>query len=300
MLAVLTGAGVEAEDGEKKPVNDAITATRQGLEALKTDSTLMGGDNRLSLPSFETPSLAVPASAPALQSPQNKLAPPSAKSASWLIDAMKKNGPLSTDAQRGGKPGKSRDDSKTGTGLADELGRESDDKEDTALADRQLAARNDAPGPSTAKDAPNPLGGYMAGWMTPHDFNLLLKPEETGSGPSTFSRLPSDIAGPPAGSGLDFATALSGATNATSLAAARPAASLGQPENPYLQIVAPPLSPSNGPAGIAALQPLLTVPPAPPPAQPVMETPAGAAGNNLPEILKRDDNAKYFPQLKHF
>ncbi|MES1166734.1 MAG: hypothetical protein ABUL68_01900, partial [Pseudomonadota bacterium] len=48
------------------------------------------------------------------------------------------------------------------------------------------------------------------------------------------------------------------------------------------------LTPSPGPAT-----------PAPRPVPATMEPPANSAPL-LPEILKRDDNAKYFPQLKHF
>jgi hypothetical protein len=42
---------------------------------------------------------------------------------------------------------------------------------------------------------------------------------------------------------------------------------------------------------------------APAPLQPdasARSQPPSGPGADLPEILKRDDNAKYFPQLKHF
>jgi len=308
LLLAFASAGLAAADAPKQPVSETINAARQGLEALKADPTLPSSDLRLALPSFDTPSLTLPAPnaspLPATSTqPEKPTAFQAGKSGSWLIDAMEKNASSSASDPHRGKTGRTNDDAKDGLGLT--LGSErnpTDDKGNT-FAENVAGDRTGPSDQSPVKDAPNPLGGFMAGWMTSRDFNLLYKTTDGGGAPFASMSTPTDNPGLnllPAGT--DFAAAMPGGSAV--VAVPRPSPGLERPENPYLQALAPVLLPGGGGPADLSTPPMLMPPlSAPVPLQPdasARSQAQGGPGADLPEILKRDDNAKYFPQLKHF
>jgi hypothetical protein len=294
LLAFLAVApGVRAAAEEKKSGNDVITATRRDLEALKTDRTLTS-EPRPALSGLEAPAMEMPSSVPMpMPDPQQKKSSPDAgKSANWLIDAMKKSAPRSPADRNRDRMDKSEDELKSD----DDLFGDAKETADRTTASQEPARRDD-PGDSPAvKTAPNPLTGFMAAWMTPRDFNLLLKPEETGPGaaPAGTADMPGQAFFGPGPTGMitvptDVA-ALGG--NAT-----RPNDPAGSPTNPYLQAMTLPTLPNPGAIELTLPAPPPVTPrPTVPPPQAAPEPPAYFR----PEIQKRDDDAKYFPQLKRF
>lgn len=320
LLACAAVAG-RAADQEPRPANDTISATRRDLEALKTDRNLPSGSAKVALPSIDAPQIEapLPLGPGAPLAPNAPPAPGSAqprRSSSWLIDAMEGNAGenglnggtrkpnslqqlLLDDSSRDGRArngGEAR--SRLGTADLERGGLSS------ARGDLRRGADADADKPDAAslkEAAPNPLAGYMAGWMTSRDFNLLLKPEtggtpgaSAGSGPAaqgpgeTFSFSPSSV----------FSPAVVGIS--TDTGPARMGGPAGAPENPYLQVLTLPAPPPAAP-------PTVAFPPSPAPMPfpsvlPPAGNPAPAERVELsrPELQKRDDDAKYFPQLKRF
>jgi hypothetical protein len=308
LLLAVASAGLAAADAPKQPVSETINAARQGLEALKADPTLPSTDLRLTLPSFDTPSLTLPApTAPLLPvtsaQPDQPTAFQAGKSSSWLIDAMEKNSSASVADPRRGKTSRTNDDTKAGLSLTPGTERNAADDKDNALAENVSGDRTALSDQSPVKDAPNPLGGFMAGWMTARDFNLLYKTTEGGAAPFGSLSTPADNTGlnllP---TGTDFAAAMPGGSAVVAMPRSNPG--LERPENPYLQTLAPALMPGgSGPADLSTppmpVPPLSALAPLQSDASARSQPPSGP-GADLPEILKRDDNAKYFPQLKHF
>ncbi|HWA10499.1 MAG TPA: hypothetical protein VG838_13720 [Opitutaceae bacterium] len=296
-----------ADGDDRKTGNDVISATRGDLEALKTDR-LLPSDPKLALPSFETPALSVPTPAPAPLLPQDA-SPEKAgqsgqgKSRTWLIDAMEKNFPESSTARGQGQDrnGRTRTDATKSDRDLDLLGLAGDAKTGgraTDPAEQGAAARQEPARSSVAdvKDAPNPLQGFMAGWMTPRDFNLLLKPDAPGGAPA--------LAAPPGENPGQSFTSMSVPASAPGGLLPGLDAPANPPvrapvENPYLQPIA---LPPSGPAMLDLGPPPPPVVMRPPPSaaapEPEPEKPAPAF--TRPELQKRDDDAKYFPQLKHF
>lgn len=319
LVPLLAWAAVRAQAAE--PANDTISATRRDLEALKSDRNLPADSAKVALPTIDAP----PIVAPATLTPTRPL-PPEAqplpgqgqprRSNSWLIDAMEGN---SGESGRNGgaaktnswqllmlgedgraKGGKAGGDSRSRLGL-------SEAEKDGILGTRAGlqrggdAAAEGKPDPASLKDtAPNPLAGYMAGWMTSRDFNLLARPE-TGGGPGWPGGAGgSGVTGPGetfSPSPAFFAAAIGGPA---AVGPARAEGSAGAPENPYLQALALPASPPAQP-------PLLVLPPSPGPAPfpavlspPDRPAPPERIELPHPELQKRDDDAKYFPQLKRF
>ncbi len=269
-----------AEEPAKKAVNDTITATKGDLEALKADH-VMPLDPRLTLPGMGAPELSMPSSLPLPRPPTTATeSAKTAKSGAWLIDAMEKKSAHSSDPRN-----RERAD-KSGAGLNSPAAAFGEEKDMTVQMDRRELVRDEAEAVAAVKDAPNPLTGFMEAWMTPHDFNLLKTTMETSPGPSPLNspdRLGQALALPDA-SGFAATADL-----------ARRAGPAGPVENPYVQAMTLP-SPQS-------LLPELKTPlplPGPNPAgflpPPVQEKPAPFR----PEVQKRDDDAKYFPQLKRF
>ena len=119
--------------------------------------------------------------------------------------------------------------------------------------------------------AVNPLSSYLATWMTPHDLEVLkLKGPETN---------------PTGGAGASSR----GSTPRGSLTA-------GAPANPYLPGPAP-VAPVDGKA--PPVTPAATLPAPASLAVKNDATPAKTPGPPA-EVLKSQDDAKYFPQLKRF
>jgi hypothetical protein len=311
----------QAAEQETRPANDAISATRRDLEALKSDRNLPMDSSKVALPTIDAPQIAAPTTlGPGAPLPPTAQSKPGQgqprRSNSWLIDAMEGNS--GENSLNGGANPKDPwqqlmlgDDSRDKAGRANgdsgsRLGLSNVEK-DGILGDRRNLSR----GTSSAADgkpelaplkdaAPNPLAGYMAGWMTSRDFNLLAKPD-TGGAPGS----PEGISGSPitgateafSPSSAFFSAAVGGPVD---FGSSRGSGPTGAPENPYLQALTQP-PPSS------TLPPALTLPPMSAPAPvssvlPPLDNPAPPARLEFahPELQKRDDDAKYFPQLKRF
>jgi hypothetical protein len=174
---------------------------------------------------------------------------------------------LRAEARAAGEPGK------TGNWLVDAM----DEKSTAARGAAQQGAQPReglaaAPAGSRPEDgAANPLASYLATWMTPHDREVL--------GLNDSAQNPTGVAG---------------ATGRESKPRGRLTA--GAPANPYLPgpapvaLVdgkAPPSTPAANLPAPAALTDKIDAAPAQPPGPPAA-------------VLKSQDAAKYFPQLKRF
>lgn len=207
----------------------------------------------------------------------------------WLVDAMtQKSDTKSTGStDRGGKH-------EAESGL---------DPSDDGLATTSLLDAAETPARETSRPEPrrpeqhdNPLTSYMSGWMTPKDYELLrVKPAADGL-PSTGGS-----AGDPVLSVENLARASS--TGPAYQAPAAPAPDLAS--NPYLN------APGENPAGLAAAaRDFANVPPpvaptAAPPAPamapaPEMTPPPPRNDPPINDVLKPNNDTKYFRQLKRF
>jgi hypothetical protein len=295
---------------EQKKADDSIMANRKDVEALRTDP-LLSPQQKLALPS-ELDSSTLPTfatSGPALPNSRQKSKEDQkreTKSGGWLVDAMMKKKPEqdSRDSLKADK-----------TDELDLLGHKQDpDDEHPNLAvadvrpsakDRDQTTGRDRESPSDLKagaKALNPLTGYMAGWMTPGDFSLLQKPDTPG-GSTLRTDLP-DLAAQsalgPSGLLADF--------DRTAAPSSRPGDSSllpggGPKENPYAQLLAGGSPGANGSLADSIqhqlADPSLLAPPPPPPA--LMPPPEPSRASPLvPDNLKRNEDPKYFPQLKRF
>jgi hypothetical protein len=141
---------------------------------------------------------------------------------------------------------------------------------DATHRDRGLLPNTASPYSLPQNRDANPLSSYLATWMTPRDIEILKIKEAADGGTTRPSSTPRS-------------RSASGAPQSA------PA------PNPYLVELAPPTSPS---AKIAVPPP----PPLPPslaaPA-PKKDAPAKTAGPP-PDLLKAQEEQKYFPQLKRF
>lgn len=320
LVPLLGWAVVRVQAAE--PTNDTISTTRRDLESLKTDRNLPADSAKVALPTIDAPVGVTPAPlTPTGPLPPDAQLPPGPRqprrSNSWLIDAMEGN---STPGSLNGGASKTTDpwqllmlgedsrakDGKAGSDSRSRLGL-SDVEKDGILGTRSGsqrgadAAADGKADPASLKDAaPNPLAGYMAGWMTSRDFNLLARPETGGapglSGGSPVSRVtaPAETFSP---SSAFFSAAGGGPVE---VGPARGEGPAGAPENPYLQaLTLPAPSPAQPPALVFPSSPG----PAPfPTVLPPMDRPTPPERGELshPELQKRDDDAKYFPQLKRF
>ena len=306
-------APAPAAEQDAKTGNDTISATRRDLEALKSDRNLPLDSSKVALPTIDAPTIGAPASlGPAMPLPPTAQPPPgqspARRSNSWLIDAMGANSGEKTNSLQQlmlGEDGRA----KTGRAISDSrsrLGLTGVEKDSVLGAGNGMqrdvqtkpGEKSDFAPLKDAAPAPNPLAGYMAGWMTSRDFNLLAKPD-TGGAPGWSGGGPSPAV---AGSGEAFAASpafFSAIGGSVEVGAAKGGGPAGAPENPYLQALTLP-----APAPVPAVPPVLA-PPSPasfPSVLPPLDAPAPPARTEVarPELQKRDDDAKYFPQLKRF
>jgi hypothetical protein len=125
----------------------------------------------------------------------------------------------------------------------------------------------------SAKNVVNPLSSYLEGWMSPQDFALLKAKEADANTP-----------------GVDAATGQSPGKPTP--------ARTGRTVNPYL-VETPPTIPAPAPSKPtqpAASLAAAGVAPAPGKNDP----PAAKTPAPPPDVLKAQDDSKYFPQLKRF
>ena len=224
------------------------------------------------------------------------------KSPTWLLDAMAKPAPKPSD-----ETARSRRDSRapatagapeTAEGAADGLpGAGAGSPEDPAATAQQETSRPAAKEAADKPDPPpNPLDGYMKGWMTSRDYALLQTVGSAapngGSGdlPAASPAPAATLAGAPASNPFTSNPGFVGDLGA-------PSATLTPPANPYLENSAPPPAPVTPLAGLPPADPPAAAPPGPVVSVPPATPPPPAAAPFVPPPAT---DSKYFPQLKKF
>lgn len=280
LLLAVFAAGLRAGENAPPaapPADDAIAAVKRDYEVIqRTRSSL--ALQKLDLPDASLPSQPPPAVSaadlPASNLPLSRggSAAKPAKAANWLLDAMaeKKSDPL--DDLRAGQ---SASDAGSGNSLSLEGNLPGQPAKDANASVKSLDA------------ADNPLTSFMSAWMTPRDLELLKVKNADTSGPGATGRTAAD--GSLHGDGLGTGRGPNAAN-----------AGLDAHINPYLANSAPGLTEGTkdleaGPAlGVPSYAPASSLPaikgdfdPVKPPVPPA-------------DLLKPQDDSKYFPQLKRF
>jgi hypothetical protein len=276
--------GTKAPPATEPATPDPIAEAKRQFEAIRNQRREFVSDAELKL------NIAPPALPTDQPLPQPLRAASSLDAAkvdtqkTWLLDAMR---------QPGKTDGKSRRPGEEEAVTADVFGFEKKGAESAESAPRDSRAK--------AQTAPvfDPLRDYLAVWMTPSDYALLVKPtkyrQEAALGTDfTAGLAPLAMLGsrtsPDMRAGADVSLA---------------PADLASRENPYLktsQFTATAFGTGNGGAStFNGVQPE-TKPPVPASALAPDYTnpPQPATPPALPDRLKPADDRKYFPQLKRF
>jgi len=165
---------------------------------------------------------------------------------------------------------------KSGSWLVDAMnektaGAQDESKSGAAPGDAGSAAKDPLAASKPEDRAVNPLSPYLKAWITPRDLELLKVKSSDA-----------DL----------LAAAIRTGRDTKTLGVLTP----DERANPYLADLAPVV-----PIKVKALP---SAPPAPLPAPPAPATKNDAAPSKTPgppaEVLKSQDDVKYFPQLKHF
>jgi hypothetical protein len=280
LLLAVFAAGLRAGENAAPvtpPTDDALAAVKRDYEVIqRTRSSL--ALQRLDLPDASLPSQPPPAvsatdlPASNLPLPRSGSTAKPAKSANWLLDAMteKKSDPL--DDLRAGQ---SASDAGSGNSLSLEGNLPGQPAKDANASVKSLDA------------ADNPLTSFMSAWMTPRDLELLKVKNADTSGTGATGRTAAD--GSLHGDGLGTGRGPNAAN-----------AGLDAHINPYLANSAPGLTEGTkdleaGPAlGVPSYAPASSLPAIKGDFDPVKPRVPPA------DLLKPQDDSKYFPQLKHF
>jgi len=245
-LLALGSSGRAVESGTA--AEDPIAKAKRDYDAMKSsrsDSARPTSSITASLPRLEVQTDEAPLLSP-IQRARNTEAVEEknkqTRSKNWLVDALDKKSDADLDAQ-------------ASMVLTKPDAADSRLTSKTTLAQQRVPRTADLASKSkkVAVDAPNPLGAFMSGWMTPKDFELLQShPRDAvvGKGTSTLSAIQSPVLSlTPSSPGPRFGGDLPGGFP---LATAAPA------QNPYL----PELSSSLGSVSGARSNPV-PVPPSP-------------------------------------
>jgi hypothetical protein len=288
-LWAATGAWAATEGTKAPPAvepapPDPIAEAKRQFEAIRNQRRELVGDADLKL-NIAPPPLPTDQPLPRpLRAASSLDAAKAAAQKTWLFDAMRQPGKADEKSRRSG-------------------GEEAATTDDFGFEKKPAERAESAPRDSRAKapTAPvfDPLRDYLAAWMTPADYALLVKPAKDRQ----EAALGTDFA-----VGLPPLAMLGGRTNPdlrTGADVSPALVDLAPRENPYLktsQSSTTAFGPANnGASTFNGAQPE-TKPPVPAsaltpdytnPTQPV--TPPA-----LPDRLKPADDRKYFPQLKRF
>jgi len=292
LLVLLVSAAAAAHAGEPPPAPAGIDAAKRDFDAVKNARSNAVAP-RSDVPAVSTPELHLSGDDFSAFRESQRTESDRAKnlkdrkSRGWLVDAMEEKKPDSrSHARKGDRATTDERDDATDSNTAT-------DPANLLTAPAEKNERESPRTPAAATD--NPLNNYMAGWMTPKDYDLLKVRPETDAGA---------IAGP-ARVGESAATA-PGVESLLRPSSSGPGAERApfmlpdSKSNPYLADLLP--SPGGGPAEALRLPP-------PPPAPTRVESFAPLPKNDLPppksavspaDLLKPSNDAKYFPQLKRF
>ncbi len=297
--------GMAVAEQEKSPpapaAKTSIDAVRQDFDAIKA-LRQPGGQPKGELPRITLPELP-PSEREATLWPTDKQSKKGMiedrKTKNWLIEAMEKP----ADSGQGNKH--SRDRNKTDDDQTLFVNRaESTTEAALTMAAKGEVSADERHGKNTEREpvppAPNPLAGFMAGWMTSKDYALLQTKGDGAAATNASRTSPAD--GLPAASGFlsvepSGMAAIDGATLIPAGGSKRPVS--GNPrENPYLQLALP------EPAPALLTQPQIVAPSATISTARIMPGPAPAlevpARPNRPDFAKPLTDDKYFKPLKRF
>jgi hypothetical protein len=301
-LAFAAAAGLfAADEPARPPAEQGIEVAKREYDAIKAAGT-PEAQQKLALP--VTPSIE-------LKTDDLRLAPPpgandwlkqqrerakkrtatGAPSSNWLLDAMAQNKQPRTAAaaeptvppEPGELPPGAPADFLT---QAETLQRETSEAQRGAERKRELRR--------TQQEAGNPLDSFMAGWMTPGDFALLVP-----TGDSTDTKAASPGAFMDGGAGAPGAPALRIPESGPGISRGGDGA---RPPNPYLTDLPDLTLAAPGSAGAT-----LNLLPPPPPPKTLLPAPATTPEPEPPprttpaeEFRKSQNEQKYFRQLKRF
>ena len=276
--------GTKAPPAAEAAPPDPIAEAKRQFEAIRNQRRELVSDAELKL-SVAPPAL--PTDQPLPRQPRAASPLDAAKAdakKSWLLDAMRQTGKTDEKNRRRGE-----DEAAT----AGDFGFEKKSAESAETTSRDSRTKE--------QTAPvvDPLRDYLAGWMTPADYALLVKPAKDR---------------PEATLGTDFTAGLASlamlgsrpAPEARTGADDSPApADLAPHENPYLktsQFSPAAFGTASGSAATSNGAEPGTKPPVPAGARTPDYTnpPQPVTPPALPDRLKPADDRKYFPQLKRF
>jgi hypothetical protein len=264
---------------------DPIAEAKRQFEAIRNQRRELVSDAELKLNIAPPPALSIDQPSPQ----QARAASPfdAAKAdnrKTWLLDAMRQSGKTDEKGRRRG------DDEAMG---AQDPGRNKGPAGDTEAAPRDSRMKQQtAPGV-------DPLRGYLAVWMTPGDYSLLVKPTKDRAETALANDLTAGLAPLSTLGGRAADESWAGPGGSSTPTDSTPHA------NPYLQTSqfgTAALGAVGGSASIPAGAQAESKPPIPASAKtPEYTDPAQpAALPALPDRLKPADDKKYFPQLKRF
>ena len=292
-IAVLAGVA-EATSAEKTAPTaaageDAITGAKRDLEAIKALRGPAADAGRSDVPMLAAPEMVTAPNGPtALRGPGGNLPKgtkgPAGSPGNWLVDAMAKKS------------------ERTATGRAPDTGDERRDETEvdrlTAGGGRSARESERDPGRRDDKGAMpaviNPLSTFMAGWMSPQDYQLLRSGWAGGAAKGTT---PEGAVRAWSEGAVAMPTPDRGFTSTASPAQG----GASSRENPFLAALGPAVP---GPTVAPSAAPTWT-PPAPVVAKPALDplppppVPSPAA-STVPSFVKPLDDAKYFKPLKKF
>ncbi len=279
------GEATKATPAAEVAPPDPVAEAKRQFEAIRSQRRELVSDTELKLNIAPVPTL--PADQPSSWQPRAASSLDAAKAEakkSWLLDAMRPPGKTDDKSRRRGG-----DDTATAA--------------DFGFEKKSAEGLDSGPGESRTKGptapAVDPLRDYLAVWMTPADYALLVKPAKDRPGTALATDFPSGLAPLAMFGNGDAAASRMGADVAPLPADFAPR------ENPYLkssQSDVAGFGPASGnPAALPSVAPEIK-PLIPAGARPseFVDPSKSAPPPALPDRLKPPDDKKYFPQLKRF
>lgn len=305
LLSAMVG-GAFAANQPATETDGGIAGARKDYEAISAARAGQTEQRRLTLPGAEVPTLDLGSDAPAIQRPRGQsgsetekqqLAEKARKAENWLVDAVleAENAEKSADLIDA-TPAESNVDAPPGSLLETALALEKEERTKEETAEKQKIEAMRTP-------VVNPLNAYMTSWLDPRDGAAAPSTLRLGDGserglgavnPLERSNLVGDSARPD----LHFADRGGFAkTDAPGLA-------MTAAPNPYLNEV-PELRASLADQrrlapGLPVFAPTRPVATAPAAIAIPDAAPTGTVAPPLSEVLKAQDDSRYFKQLKRF
>lgn len=307
-------ASAPAADGPAPAApGDSISAAKREFDSIKAlRDPALPAPSKGTLPNLQVPELhtTTPDAARRVKQKQAEAAAKAKKSGTgnWLVDAMEKDARTQAGNRGSASDGAGRRTRDSRSEAASEDSLETDAEGRSLLAADEAVSGLDATRGERRTERErvderpnvvNPLTSFLGSWMTPQDY-ALLRPGLDDSG--RRNDVPAGAGGSAGGGGL------AGGESTAQLAflESRPASPANPPvrENPFLQALEFPASPTG--SSLSAPSPTFTLPEmsAAPAAAPLLPATAVAPTHppksTVPDFAKPALEEKYFKQLKRF